>query len=283
MKNTKRGFIVPLLLILITVLLVGGGTYVYTQHKQIDQPTTENVELPQPTLTTQTQSNQIAPVVQNSNLQENKIMTIKYDQATPEQKAFLDKLTYKGSVFQKDELVLLYFDPVKNIAVVGSTWSGTNSTENYAKDYLDVGFFHPIILGPEPQYLPMIGGGPFVISCKDASTLSSTCSYVTDKHLVFFVTDDSLGPGGGSILAYTAGDTSFDEKLLKESTDFYIDNLGGTYVKEYTEDEGPILDTFFDGKKITASVYEDYQYLGMGSFDLTKTNKKLKTVTFELN
>ena len=40
MKNTQKGFIVPLLLAIIAVLLIGGGAYVYTQNKQADQPAT---------------------------------------------------------------------------------------------------------------------------------------------------------------------------------------------------------------------------------------------------
>ena len=58
----------PLLLVFIAVLLVGGGVYVYTQKKQPNQSGTENVVLPQPTSATQT-SNQVAPITQNSNPQ----------------------------------------------------------------------------------------------------------------------------------------------------------------------------------------------------------------------
>jgi len=87
---------------------------------------------------------------------------------------------------------------------------------------------------------------------------------MTDTYLVFFIADDSVGPGGGSILAYKAGDISYNKKLLKESSD---SNLGGTYVKEYSASGVPILDTTFDGKTITASLYKDNQYLGMGYFD----------------
>jgi len=38
MKNTERGFIVPLLLVIIAFMLVGGGAYVYTQKKQVVVP-----------------------------------------------------------------------------------------------------------------------------------------------------------------------------------------------------------------------------------------------------
>ncbi len=60
MKNTQKGFIVPLLLVLVAVLLVGGGVYVYTQKKQPSQSVTENVVLPQPTPTAQTSNPQTA-------------------------------------------------------------------------------------------------------------------------------------------------------------------------------------------------------------------------------
>ena len=38
MKNTTKGFIVPFLLIIIALVLVGGGAYVYTQNQQMSRP-----------------------------------------------------------------------------------------------------------------------------------------------------------------------------------------------------------------------------------------------------
>ena len=32
MKNTQKGFIVPLLIVIIAVLVIGGGVYVYTKN-----------------------------------------------------------------------------------------------------------------------------------------------------------------------------------------------------------------------------------------------------------
>lgn len=49
----KKGFISPLLLALIAILLIGGGAYVYTQNKQVNQP-------PTATSTTQASDSQIA-------------------------------------------------------------------------------------------------------------------------------------------------------------------------------------------------------------------------------
>lgn len=54
MKNIQRGFIVPLLLLVIAVLLVGGGAYVFTQNKEASPAVSGNVELPQATATEQT-------------------------------------------------------------------------------------------------------------------------------------------------------------------------------------------------------------------------------------
>lgn len=54
MKNYTKGFIAPLLLALIALLLIGGGAYVYTQKKQENPPMTGNVTLPQATSTTRT-------------------------------------------------------------------------------------------------------------------------------------------------------------------------------------------------------------------------------------
>ena len=38
MKISQKGFIAPLLLALIAILLIGGGAYVYVQNKQSNQP-----------------------------------------------------------------------------------------------------------------------------------------------------------------------------------------------------------------------------------------------------
>jgi hypothetical protein len=40
MKTSHKGFIAPLLLALIVIMLIGGGVYVYQQNKQANQPTT---------------------------------------------------------------------------------------------------------------------------------------------------------------------------------------------------------------------------------------------------
>lgn len=40
MKTTQKGFIVPLLLALVAVLVLGGGAYVYVQNNQTNQPAT---------------------------------------------------------------------------------------------------------------------------------------------------------------------------------------------------------------------------------------------------
>ncbi len=38
MKNTQKGFIMPVILILVALLVIGGGAYMYTQNKQGNQP-----------------------------------------------------------------------------------------------------------------------------------------------------------------------------------------------------------------------------------------------------
>ncbi len=42
MKVTQKGFIVPLLIIIIAVLILGGGLYVYQRNKQSDSTQTSN-------------------------------------------------------------------------------------------------------------------------------------------------------------------------------------------------------------------------------------------------
>src|ERR1035437_3168702 len=64
MKNTRRGFIVPLLLVIIAVLIVGGGAYVFTQNKEASPVVSGNVELSQAT-STKISDTQNTPVVPN--------------------------------------------------------------------------------------------------------------------------------------------------------------------------------------------------------------------------
>jgi hypothetical protein len=51
MKTSPKGFIAPLILIIIALVVLGGGAYVYTQNKQANPPANENVALPQATST----------------------------------------------------------------------------------------------------------------------------------------------------------------------------------------------------------------------------------------
>lgn len=65
----KKGFIAPLLLALIALILIGGGTYVYSvQKNQENQPATGSVTLPQATSTMPT-TKQTTTTTQTSNSQ----------------------------------------------------------------------------------------------------------------------------------------------------------------------------------------------------------------------
>jgi hypothetical protein len=67
--NYIKGFIAPLILIIIATLLIGGGAYVYMQQEQANPPASENnVALPQAT-STALATNQTAPVAQTTNPQ----------------------------------------------------------------------------------------------------------------------------------------------------------------------------------------------------------------------
>lgn len=52
----QKGFIVPLLLIIIAILFVGGGTYLYAQNNQEKLTVTRDVVVPQATSTVQTET-----------------------------------------------------------------------------------------------------------------------------------------------------------------------------------------------------------------------------------
>ncbi len=53
MKNTQRGFIVPLLLAVIAILLIGGGAYIYTQNQKTPEAVNQIVQATSTTPVTQ--------------------------------------------------------------------------------------------------------------------------------------------------------------------------------------------------------------------------------------
>ena len=73
MKNQQRGFIVPLLLAIIAILLVGGGIYVYTQNKQPAQAVTESPSV-QPTTLVQEQTQTTTTTTSSDTFPENEIL-----------------------------------------------------------------------------------------------------------------------------------------------------------------------------------------------------------------
>src|ERR1035437_5381523 len=64
MKNTQKGFIVPLLIAIIAVLVIGAGVYVYEQYKPAQQPEQQPIANTQATTTgNPVQKNTTIPVV----------------------------------------------------------------------------------------------------------------------------------------------------------------------------------------------------------------------------
>ena len=265
MKISQKGFVItPTLLAIIALLVISGGTYVYKQINKSNQLVVNN------------ETNQVTPMSQRLDFQEDGIRKIRYDQATLEQKSFLDRVVKESAGwFKKDKVFLLYFNVIKNVAVVGGSSADSANSEEYSRNHVVVGFFHPLNFGEIGSLEPFQEGGLFFAKCSNAASFLSSCSYVTDKYLVLIRTED-----GGDMLVYKAGNLFYDKKLLMDSSAY---SLGGSYVKEYNTNKEPILETSFDGKKITASLYKDNQYIGMGYFDLTKKNEKLRTVTFDLD
>lgn len=269
----QRGFIAPLLLALVAILLLGSGAYVYMHTRaETSGDALRSISTNPPTISTSTDSvgSDLCAAVQSGSLSvgvsasTDGIGTIKYDQANPEQKCLLDRVLADNNFwFKKDKMVLFYFDLTKNVAVVGMATT---------PDSLLVGFFHPVTSGgPAVAPQPFKQGGLIGVECKNASSFSASCIYVTKRYLVLFGGDDISSK---AIFAYKAGDVSYDASLQK--------NSWGSYVKGYDSNYVPTLDTSFDGRTITASVYKDNQYIGMGEFDLTKKNEYFRTVTFEL-
>ena len=65
MKTIQRGFIVPLLLVIIALLLAGGGAYVYTQIKQVNPGVTGGLPIATSTTGTSVQQDTNAKTKKN--------------------------------------------------------------------------------------------------------------------------------------------------------------------------------------------------------------------------
>ena len=290
MKISQQGFVGALVLVLIAFLLFGGGAYLYSQTKQTDQPSTGGNTLSQATSTKATgdqtlSDTSVLPIISSVDrgAQGPQLNMTTYAAATPDERSFLDMVIIKyGDVFSKESLILFYFDASKGFAVVGTP--GKGATEEYARDNFIVGTFQSIdIPGPSvsaPRELSSRDSNLFTAYCKNASSLNSSCLYVTGKDIVLFVDQNSEGTGAGSIFHYRAGKSDYDRDLLAKASSFA---LGGSYVKEYDATMyTPVYGTSFDGETITATLYKDNQSLGMGYYDLSKQNVKLRTLTFPI-
>lgn len=264
--NYHRGFVPLLILLIVAALLLGGGAAYFR-----NLPNFEAGQLA-PAL-----SSTSSPARQSASSQ--KIHVIPYAQATTEQKQFLDRVFATpptSSYTTKDKMVLFYFNSSTNFAVAGYSDTDSQNSDEYSKNHFTIGFFHPENTGgPGARF---VGSGPFQedtfsTHCKDVSTFSSPCLYVTDSYLVMTQTNE------GRVLAYKAGEVDYDRSLLQKSSP----PNGLSYVKEYDSNYVPVVDTSFNGTTLAATLYRDNQSLGMGHFDLTKKNDPVDSVSFDLS
>src|ERR1035437_8864366 len=60
-KNLQKGFVVPLLIAIIAVLVIGGGVYIY-ENKKAEAPVVTNAEIQQPNQVQQQTNTQTLPI-----------------------------------------------------------------------------------------------------------------------------------------------------------------------------------------------------------------------------
>ncbi len=134
MKNNHQGFIVPLLIIIIAVLAIGGGAYVYTKNKSINIDKASN---PQPTPVS---SNTISKQDPLSNYLNGKYRTIKIIENASESSQYLITATERTGDYKEEACGSIYTArkcdffletsyssdsvPPKDIKYVGS-WKGS--------------------------------------------------------------------------------------------------------------------------------------------------------------
>lgn len=189
---------------------------------------------------------------------------ISYDHANQEQKIFLEKLEKQNPLYSKEDSLLFYFD--KDIVIVGVGSKNAENTKEWKNDHFLIGLFDRTLAGS------MQKGGLETVACKNATTFKSTCSYVLNNGIVF------LNPS--QIFYYKAGRKI---EYLEQEVVLQTLNGGESYVKDYDDvTHGPVYDTKIENNTLTVGIYKDNESIGMGNFDTTKKNEKLRVETFDL-
>jgi len=227
MKISQKGFIAPLLLALIALLLIGGGAYVYVQNKQGNQSVVVD-STTQATSTTQLQDDSGKILLGDRAL---------YENLSPEEKAIVDEYnTYivrrnnpalenvDPSQFPYEErplyyLSLKYYDPTK-ILITRANVKGTGSLDLVdRKDWKDIGYLMGGVGYIESNgYAISVGNdGIFYYKAGDSTIRNVPNSKLTSGETY----QESPGMGGGS---YTI---AFDEPTKTLTVTVYRGDLYG--------------------------------------------------------
>lgn len=173
MKNTQKGFIVPLLIIIIAVLVVGGGFYVYSLNKTQKLKTDDN----------ETKSNQ---VVQDFSSEEEIVSQFK--NAKYRIVRILDLPDYPNT---------LYIATEKSQQMCGSVDSPSRCSND-----MDCGSIYTsptCFFFTEPKF--EVGSNVqsvFVGSLKSQGVIDHKSATIKDKRYLFFTTADGEGGNGYS-------------------------------------------------------------------------------------
>jgi len=125
MKNTKKGFIVPLLIAIIAVLAIGGGIYVYEQSKTTpveQQPVVNN----QQTTNTNNDTTVSATINKNSLVITSSQLTATVSGTASNTNSVIVQITGSAPAKVNGEIVVL---SQENIPVKNGQWSLTFPTD----------------------------------------------------------------------------------------------------------------------------------------------------------
>ena len=71
----------------------------------------------------------------------------------------------------------------------------------------------------------------------------------------------------------------YDVELFKSSSSY---SQGGSYTKGYDKEYNRLLETSFGTSTVTVTLFKNNQDKGMGNFDISQHNEKIKTLTFSI-
>jgi len=122
------------------------------------------------------------------------IKPVTYALATEEEKKIFEVLSSKSSLYPIQSTTLLYHNNSVAVVVAPSYGAG-----NFPENHLLVGFFR---LNTISSVSTVVSFENYPVSCVQALSLNSSCSFISSDYAAFFVAEGSVAGGDDSLLVF---------------------------------------------------------------------------------